>query len=78
MEFVLNLIKYAVVAQLVERFLPKEKVAGSIPVRRSKKETSAGVTQGQSSCFVNSKSWVRFPPPAPESGGGREPTNGKV
>ena len=25
----------------------------------------AGVAQGQSNCFVNSRSWVQIPPPAP-------------
>ena len=31
-------IRFAIVAQLVERWLPKPKVAGSCPVYRSKKK----------------------------------------
>lgn len=53
---------HAVVAQLAERLLPKQEVAGSEPASRSiSTSLRASVAQWQSGCLVNSRSRARFP-----------------
>ena len=43
---------------------PRLSLGSSVPYTRY---LTAGVAQWQSSCFVNSRSWVQVPPPAPDN-----------